>query len=425
MAHERPLAHWPSYALLARASWYPPPDVRGAGRPLPELGRDGRDWAPRAYNVLDLVSVARALRVDLAAFLCDPIPDLPDGEQQQLLATLRDAFMGDDPRAGLARLAHRLADMEPGHELMLVVLPGGQWKVVNRRDALKLGAVLGVSLATPALNPDQAGELVASLESRQITHAGVAALRAVVTAYRRLDDEIGSATLRPLVQHNVQIVKGLQTRSEDLRAAEHAGNDAMAAHVLGWMSYLASTTTHPHEGIRIADAALQRAAKTPSRRLRASLARMKAHAHARAGEARGCEQALGQAATDLAAADPADDPEFIYSFDEAVLLAHAGIVNVLLQQPAQAQAALERSLTMFDPTCVRDRAFHLTWLAAGHVAAREIPQACRIGIEAAALLDQASSERTIRLLKELHGVQLRPHWSVPAVRELGDRLHSL
>src|SRR6266498_3621428 len=191
-------------------------------------------------------------------------------------------------------------------------------------------------LATPALNPDQAGELVASLESRQITHAGVAALRAVVTAYRRLDDEIGSATLRPLVQHNVQIVKGLQTRSEDvgaalstvpaelhqlagwlsfdtgdydaasghyragLRAAEHAGNDAMAAHVLGWMSYLASTTTHPHEGIRIADAALQRAAKTPSRRLRASLARMKAHAHAHARGARGCARALARAATHVA-----------------------------------------------------------------------------------------------------------------------------
>src|SRR6266536_2427218 len=193
-----------------------------------ELVGRSRSWVEMAetghrvpYNVLDLVSVARALRVDLAAFLCDPIPDLPDGEQQQLLATLRDAFMGDDPRAGLARLAHRLADMEPGHELMLVVLPGGQWKVVNRRDALKLGAVLGVSLATPALNPDQAGELVASLESRQITHAGVAALRAVVTAYRRLDDEIGSATLRPLVQHNVQIVKGLQTRSEDVGRTEH------------------------------------------------------------------------------------------------------------------------------------------------------------------------------------------------------------
>src|SRR6266545_4043495 len=213
MAHERPLAHWPSYALLARASWYP-------RQTFAELVGRSRSWVEMAetghrvpYNVLDLV------RVDLAAFLCDPIPDLPDGEQQQLLATLRDAFMGDDPRAGLARLAHRLADMEPGHELMLVVLPGGQWKVVNRRDALKLGAVLGVSLATPALNPDQAGELVASLESRQITHAGVAALRAVVTAYRRLDDEIGSATLRPLVQHNVQIVKGLQTRSEDVGAA--------------------------------------------------------------------------------------------------------------------------------------------------------------------------------------------------------------
>lgn len=152
---------------------------------------------------------------------------------------------------------------------------------------------------------------------------------------------------------------------------------------------------------------------------------MKAYAHARAGERQGCEQALDQAATDLAAADPADDPEFIYSFDEAVLLAHAGIANVLLRQPAKARAALERSLTMLDPTCIRDRAFHLTWLAAGHVAARDIPQACRTGIEAAALLDQASSERTARLLKELHGVQLRPHWGVPAVRELGDRLQSL
>jgi len=189
------------------------------------LGRS-RSWVEMAetghrvpYNMLDLVSVAHALRVDLAAFLCDPIPGLPDGEQQQLLATLRDAFMGSDPRAGLARLAHRLADMEPGHDLMLVVLPGGQWKVVNRRDALKLGAVLGVSLATPALNPDQAGELVASLESRRVTRAGVAALRAIVTAYRRLDDEIGSATLRPLVQPNLQIVKGLQTRSEDIGAA--------------------------------------------------------------------------------------------------------------------------------------------------------------------------------------------------------------
>lgn len=71
------------------------------------------------------------------------------------------------------------------------------------------------------------------------------------------------------------------------------------------------------------------------------------------------------------------------------------------------------------------RAFHLTWLAASHVAADEIPEACRIGIQAATLLDQASSQRTTKLLRELHGVQLRPHWSAPVVRELGDRLHSL
>src|SRR6266511_1305102 len=352
MAHERPLAHWPSYALLARASWYPPPDVRGAGRPLPELGRDGRDWAPRAVQrARPRQRRPRAPRRPRGL----PLRSDPGSSRRRATAALGDPARRLYGRRSARRLGPSCASPRRHGAWTRAdarVLPGGQWKVVNRRDALKLGAVLGVSLATPALNPDQAGELVASLESRQITHAGVAALRAVVTAYRRLDDEIGSATLRPLVQHNVQIVKGLQTRSEDvgaalstvaaelhqlagwlsfdtgdydaasghyragLRAAEHAGNDAMAAHVLGWMSYLASTTTHPHEGIRIADAALQRAAKTPSRRLRASLARMKAHAHARAGEARGCEQALGPAATDLAAAAPADDPEFIYSFDE-------------------------------------------------------------------------------------------------------------
>src|SRR6266581_4884348 len=202
------------------------------------LGRS-RSWVEMAetghrvpYNMLDLVSVAHALRVDLAAFLCDPIPGLPDGEQQQLLATLRDAFMGSDPRAGLARLAHRLADMEPGHDLMLVVLPGGQWKVVNRRDALKLGAVLGVSLATPALNPDQAGELVASLESRQITHAGVAAALSTVAA--ELHQLAGWLSFDT---GDYDAASGHYRAG--LRAAEHAGNDAMAAHVLGWMSYLA------------------------------------------------------------------------------------------------------------------------------------------------------------------------------------------
>lgn len=413
------------------------------------------------YNIVDLVKLAQALRIDLGVLLCDPVPGLPDDDHQQVLSTLRDAFMGSDPRTSLTRLAHRLADVEPGEDLMLVVLPGGQWKVVGRREAVKLGAVLGVSLATPALNRDQADELVASLNSREVGNAGVDALRAIVTGYRRLDDEIGSAALRPVVEHNLRVVLTLQARSEDvrvglgtvaaelhqlagwlafdagdydasgahyragLRAAERAGNAAMAAHVLGWMSYLTSATSHPQEGLRIADAALRRVGETPSRRLRASLARMRAHAHARAGEVGACERALEQAGTELAAADPADNFEFIYWFDEAVLLAHAGIAYVLLERPAQARAALERSLTLLDPSCVRDRAFHLAWLASSHVQADEIPEACRVGIEAAALLDHASSERTAKLLRELHRVRLRPHWHMPVVRELGDRLYAL
>ncbi len=84
---------------------------------------------------------------------------------------------------------------------MLVVVPGGQWKVVIRRDALKLGAVLGVSLASPALNPDHASELLIALGKHEVSQAGITALQGIVNAYRRLDDEIGSTALRrPLLE---------------------------------------------------------------------------------------------------------------------------------------------------------------------------------------------------------------------------------
>jgi hypothetical protein len=55
----------------------------------------------------------------------------------------------------------------------------------------------------------------------------------------------------------------------------------------------------------------------------------------------------------------------------------------------------------------------------------EIPEACRLGTDAADLLDRAYSPRVTGHLRELHRVQLRPHWRLPAVRELGDRLYAL
>jgi tetratricopeptide (TPR) repeat protein len=209
-----------------------------------------------------------------------------------------------------------------------------------------------------------------------------------------------------------------------LKAANNARDDAMAAHVLGWMSYLASADGNPQEGVRLAEVGSSRAARTPSRTLRASVARMQAGAHARAGESQACAKALGRAETELAAADRDDDPEFIYCFDEAVLLAHEGIAYVVLGKHDVARSFLERSLAKLDSTWVRDRAFHLAWLAASLLQAGEIPEACRIARQVADLLEQASSRRTTALLRRLHG-ELRPWWRRRDVQELGDRLLTL
>jgi hypothetical protein len=127
---------------------------------------------------------------------------------------------------------------------------------------------------------------------------------------------------------------------------------------------------------------------------------------------------------ELAEADRSDDPEFIYCFDQAVLLAHQGMASVALGRPELARSVLERSLATLNPTWVRDRSLHLTWLAGSLVQAGEVPQACRVAIQAAELLERASSQRTAAVLRELHG-QLRPWWSHQDVQALGDRLLTL
>ena len=92
------------------------------------------------------------------------------------------------------------------------------------------------------------------------------------------------------------------------------GDDAMAAHALGWLSYVASFTGDGVEGVDWAEAALARAARTPSRTLRAQLEAYKARAHAQEGDADACRAALDRAEQELDRARPEDDPAFIYYF---------------------------------------------------------------------------------------------------------------
>jgi transcriptional regulator with XRE-family HTH domain len=99
------------------------------------------------YNILDLANIAVALQLDLGVFLTESVPGVPDADQQAMLSLLKRAFAGRDPKDGLADLA-RIADAADAEDdLMLIVEPGGRLGLVNRREALKTGGVVGISLA--------------------------------------------------------------------------------------------------------------------------------------------------------------------------------------------------------------------------------------------------------------------------------------
>ena len=361
---------------------------------------------------------------------------------------------------GLAELAGML--LAAGESGTLVALPGetGGSSVERRAFNRVLAALAAAAVTGRVLGPDQAGVVADAAETRRIGMTGVASLRTVIEGYRRLDDELGSAALRPLVDGSLRMVAGLRRAGQrdqvaaelgrvgaelhqlagwlafdaaDHRAADRhlraalvdaggVGDDAMAAHALGWLSYVASFTGDGVEGVDRAEAALARAARTPSRTLRASVATVKARAHAQAGEGDACKAALDLAERELAAAKPEDDPAFVYYFDQAAILAHRGMALVLLSEVAPAQEALGQALAGLDPTYTRDRAFFLTYLAASLEQAGEAAEAARVSIQTADLLEQTSSGRAASHLRALHARLRRAAPDVPEVRALGDRL---
>jgi transcriptional regulator with XRE-family HTH domain len=85
------------------------------------------------YNLFDLVNLAVALRLDLGELVTTPVPGIPDADQRAMLALLRQAFAGRDPKAALAELARspQAADAE---DLLLVVVGPGGLRVANRRE---------------------------------------------------------------------------------------------------------------------------------------------------------------------------------------------------------------------------------------------------------------------------------------------------
>jgi transcriptional regulator with XRE-family HTH domain/tetratricopeptide (TPR) repeat protein len=434
-------------------------DLIGRSHSWVNMAEKGRR-AP--YRLDDLVEIAVALRVDLGAFVCTPVPGVPDPAHQQVLSRIQAAFGGRDPREGLAGLARTIGLSDPGTDLMLIVEPTGALRIVNRREALQTGALLGISLSVPSrtLDPDQSAALATSIGSRRIGMSAIQSLRTILGEFRRLDDQIGSSAVRPSVLNHLRMVQALRGNgsteeaeaalssveaefaqfigwlsfdTRDYRSAERyfliafkaadaAGDDALAAHVLKTLSLLEIDRKSQAEAIRYAEVAAKRATGASSRTLCASTASTKARAYGHAGRTNACKAALAEAEAAASEAVPEDAPHFLYYFDQSTVRGHRGIALSLLGESKSAQAALEQTVASIPAIYVRDKAYYCVCLAMSLAGAGEIPEACRVGNEVVDLLNQASSRRTTQHLQELDAKLVARHRSMPEVRELHERV---
>src|SRR6266511_123452 len=306
------------------------------------------------YNILDLANIAVALQLDLGVFLTTPVPGVPDADQQAMLWLLKRAFNGRDPKDGLADLARMAGATDTEDDLMLIVEPGGRLRLVNRREALKTGGVVGIGLAGSLGWLYQEEARAAMAGTGTMSMSGARSLAAIVTAYRSLDDEIGAAPLRAGVASHLQVVEGLRGAGKaeeverelgrvageleqlsgwlahdagDQRAAwtdyrkalgtaRRLGDNALAAYTLSFMSVLASDEQRPSQAVSYADVGVDHARRTGSRRLTAALWLRVARSNAQAGNADAVQASIERARAELALAEDGkgEDPPYVYWF---------------------------------------------------------------------------------------------------------------
>jgi hypothetical protein len=187
--------------------------------------------------------------------------------------------------------------------------------------------------------------------------------------------------------------------AQALQFARTAGHNALAAHVLISMSHQAIDLGRDQDSLRMLEAARQDAAASPT--LLAKVAVMQARLHARLGERADCERALSVAAGAIQRADPAADPDWIASADQAYLAGQFGNCYVDLHQPARAERYIQSSLAGYRVEYVRRRAMATAMLARSYLDQGELEQACLVGEDAVTLTMALKSRRTLASIADL------------------------
>lgn len=335
-------------------------------------------------------------------------------------------------------------------------------KVVAQADAMQRRMFLtafGSSLVTPALE-----WLIAHPPGGTSTRAGdnlpemvVDQIDAMSGALRRMDDQIGGRQTLGLARQHLGVVIDLidnrryttaigrrlhACAGELLRlagwlsfdagqhpqaqrywiaglyAAHAAGDRALGANILGFMSCQAKDIGQIREAVSLAETARSGYHNTSSQ-VACILDLRAAEAYANAGETAAARNAINQAFSRFT--DPSSvSPDWAYWISPAHARSQAGYCYLTLKDWSRARYHLSRARTQHHRESPREGALHDVLLATTYARqdSPDLDRACSLGGQALATLSgQVDSPRGVRHLRTLTE-DLHPYRHSPAVRRL-------
>lgn len=327
-------------------------------------------------------------------------------------------------------------------------LQGG---ILNRR---RFAQMSGAAI-TAAVSAYVAGRLAVPFQQRPTDHPLVAQVEQAVESLQYLDDDYGGAanftyvraqvmaTAAVLVEggHNAATTRRLQVALADvaqlagwmafdagdpgwgqrlmflgIRAAKDAGYQPMVAHILGDLSFQASTYGSPQDAVDWGEAALVAAAGCPPL-VRASVQTRLLYAYARAGRLDDAHRARESSLTQFTTPD--DGPKWLYFFTPAHVESQTGYALIHGGRDLLAQGATKRGRTAIAEgvgllrdagawavpltnSGQRRRAlFEGAWLATGHLHGGDVEAANSVLHLTIPRLRQVNSPRSVAVLDEL------------------------
>jgi hypothetical protein len=189
--------------------------------------------------------------------------------------------------------------------------------------------------------------------------------------------------------------------AQGLRLAGEAADPVLGARLMSSLSHQANYLGQFHDALHLARAAQSAAAGRATPTVASMFLAMEARALASLGDQAGCAAVLHRAEQQLDQRAPADDPQWIYYFDELELAGEAAHCARDLGQARQARQLAVRAL---DPaaTPARTAAFISLVDAAAALRSGDLDEALTLASSAVELAGTLQSARYLRYVSDFH-----------------------